>query len=151
VQFLLKKFDLLLFVILAKPKSTSTPIKWKEDIDLSADQPQIERKTFFSWFNDNSDPIDDFIADVIKHNLWPDPVPHYLAACMEDEDDDESLYVSLFSIATKNPYQFIFLIFYGLFFWFSREEGEDEEEENALNEELGEGKAAENEEEDDDQ
>ncbi|CAL8119730.1 unnamed protein product [Orchesella dallaii] len=92
-------------------KSTSTAIKWKENMDLSQKQQQIleaRRKrgqiemTFFSWFSDNVDPDADGVADVIKDDLWTNPLFDYRtfgigdygalkeeeAKMMDEEDDD---------------------------------------------------------------
>jgi len=81
-----------------EPKSTSTQIQWKENMDLSKKQKEIilqrrkrglDVKTFFSWFSDNSDPAADDIAEVIKDDLWPNPLQYYLTPDGDENDDDE--------------------------------------------------------------
>merc|ERR1711982_206465 len=52
-------------------------------------------KTFFTWFCDNGDPSDDEIAEVIKDDMWPNPLQYFLVPDIEvengdDEDDDEA-------------------------------------------------------------
>ncbi len=101
------------------PASTSTPVQWKEGKDLAAKaamkaaafagskgggpgggrkqkQLLLEHRTFFSWFCDNSDPSGDDIAEVIKDDMWPNPLQYFLVpdievenGCDDDEDDDE--------------------------------------------------------------
>jgi len=81
-----------------EPKSTSTQIQWKENMDLSKKQKEIilqrrkrglDVKTFFSWFSDNSDPAADDIAEVIKDDLWPNPLQYYLTPDGDENDEDE--------------------------------------------------------------
>ena len=66
--------------------SQSTPIQWKEGMDLAAKfaqkaaaqtelakqrkRPLPQLRTFFTWFCDNGDPSDDEIAEVIKDDMW---------------------------------------------------------------------------------
>lgn len=86
------------------PESNATEIKWKDGMDLTKRaQQQANRKrrhgngrTFFTWFNDVSDPSADDIAEVIKDDMWPNPLQYYLAPesfvdenGVSDEDDDE--------------------------------------------------------------
>ena len=71
------------------PASQSTPIQWKESMDLAAKFAQRaaaaqenaaktgnrkrahqQQGTFFTWFCDNGDPSDDEIAEVIKDDMW---------------------------------------------------------------------------------
>ena len=71
------------------PASQSTPIQWKESMDLAAKFAQRtaaaqenaaksgsrkrghqQQATFFTWFCDNGDPSDDEIAEVIKDDMW---------------------------------------------------------------------------------
>merc|ERR1711981_1238591 len=96
------------------PASQSTPIQWKEGMDLAAKfaqkaaaqtelakqrkRPLPQLRTFFTWFCDNGDPSDDEIAEVIKDDMWPNPLQYFLVPDIEvengeDEDDDESVVV----------------------------------------------------------
>uniref|UniRef100_A0A182P927 Protein SET n=1 Tax=Anopheles epiroticus TaxID=199890 RepID=A0A182P927_9DIPT len=81
------------------PSSTSTPIKWKPDHDLTKVLPKkvannrrkrgLENRTFFDWFTDNNDPINDDIAELIKDDLWPNPLQYYLVPDIEVEPEDD--------------------------------------------------------------
>merc|ERR1712113_898023 len=95
------------------PASQSTPIQWKEGMDLAAKfaqrnaaaqetakgrkrAHQQQMKTFFTWFCDNGDPSDDEIAEVIKDDMWPNPLQYFLVPDIEvengdDEEDDEEI------------------------------------------------------------
>ncbi|XP_058525207.1 LOW QUALITY PROTEIN: testis-specific Y-encoded-like protein 1 [Ochotona princeps] len=60
--------------------SVSTPIIWRR-----GHEPQsfIRRNqdlicTFFTWFSDHSLPESDKIAEIIKEDLWPNPLQYYL-------------------------------------------------------------------------
>jgi len=81
-----------------QPVSTSTSIDWVAGVDLikkhKASQERSGRKrghaphrSFFSWFMENNDPGNDDIAEVIKEELWPNPLQFYLTA---DNDEDET-------------------------------------------------------------
>lgn len=62
------------------PMSKSTAIEWKDGKDISKSQLKqkqddqqankrkrhYETKTFFDWFSDNSDPVNDDIAELLK-------------------------------------------------------------------------------------
>lgn len=90
-----------------EPQSKSTQINWKEGKDLSKktkSAPNGRKRrvgsasSFFSWFLDNMDPNADEIAEVIKDDMWPNPLQYYLASELgvssehgdsEDEDDDD--------------------------------------------------------------
>merc|ERR1712083_921841 len=102
------------------PASQCTTIRWKEGFDLAAKAAQraaaaaarsgrrrpLENRTFFSWFCDNGDPSGDDVAEVIKEDMWPNPMQYFLVPDMdvedlaeeeedlEDEEDvDESVFV----------------------------------------------------------
>lgn len=81
------------------PVSNSTVINWKEGKDLRKSQHkqqqqnsgrkrQLEMKTFFDWFADNSDPVNDDIAELLKDDLWPNPLQYYLVPDIEVEAED---------------------------------------------------------------
>ena len=46
------------------PASKSTTINWKEGKGPKNPDQDVEDKTFFTWFTDNSDPSGDEIAEV---------------------------------------------------------------------------------------
>lgn len=89
------------------PTSTSTEIKWKEGMDLTKNithpaekgkkRPHQQPRTFFTWFLDNSDPSADDVAEVIKDDMWPNPLQYFLVPDIdmgengvdEESDDDE--------------------------------------------------------------
>jgi len=93
----------------AEPASSSTQIKWKEGMNLATRQDQVDAKagrkrahppprTFFTWFCDNTDASADDIAEVIKDDMWPNPLQYFLVPDMDigengdmesDEDDGE--------------------------------------------------------------
>lgn len=85
---------------LDEPTSESTPIKWKEGFDLTqAKQPAakpgqkrgIEHKSFFSWFNDHNNPLYDDIADIIKDDIYINPLQYFLVpdVSVDNGVDDE--------------------------------------------------------------
>merc|ERR1719293_210022 len=89
------------------PTSSSTEIEWKEGYNLTAKaeqraalakgsrKRQLETRTFFTWFQDNMDPSQDDVAEVIKDDLWPNPLQYFLVPDIEvengAEDDEEDL------------------------------------------------------------
>ncbi|KAL3852147.1 hypothetical protein ACJMK2_015825 [Sinanodonta woodiana] len=92
-EILCKEFHL---AASGEPASKSTHIKWKTGMDLSkrAVQCAMGRKrrhgkgrTFFSWFQDNGDPSVDDIAEVIKDDMWLNPMQYFLAPDLEAEEN----------------------------------------------------------------
>ncbi|XP_057610233.1 protein SET-like [Chionomys nivalis] len=87
------------------PTSKSTEIKWKSGKDLTKRLSQTQNKasrkrqheepeSFFTWFTDHSDAGADELGEVIKDDIWPNPLQHYLVPDMDDEegeaeDDDD--------------------------------------------------------------
>lgn len=90
-QLLTKEFHLGT----SEPSSNSTAITWKEGMDLTKhaqDQtakanarkrPHQAPRTFFTWFSDNSDASADDIAEVIKDDMWPNPLQYFLVPDIE--------------------------------------------------------------------
>ncbi|EGV99552.1 Protein SET [Cricetulus griseus] len=82
-----------------------TEIKWKSGNDLTKRSSQTQNKasrkiqhkepeSFFTWFTDHSDAGADVLGEVIKDDIWPNPLQYYLVPEMIDEegeaeDDDE--------------------------------------------------------------
>jgi len=87
------------------PTSSSTDIEWKQGYNLTAKaeqraalakgsrKRQLETRTFFTWFCDNMDPSQDDVAEVIKDDLWPNPLQYFLVPDIEVENggDEEDL------------------------------------------------------------
>lgn len=86
-------------IIADDPASQSTPIKWKEGFDLTQNnEPRstkrgrkrhLEQKSFFAWFNDHIDPASDDVAEMIKDDLWLNPLNYYLVPDIEVENGAE--------------------------------------------------------------
>lgn len=78
----------------AEPTSESTPIKWKEDKDLAARSKRLRRsntvfsRSFFEWLNEAVDPASDDISEVIKDDIWPNPLQYFLVAPEEQNGDN---------------------------------------------------------------
>jgi len=86
-----------------EPSSKSTPIKWKPDMDLTAKHKEASKnngaggrrrrfdqsRTFFSWFTDHGDASADDIAEVIKDDMWPNPLQYFLVPDIEVENGME--------------------------------------------------------------
>ncbi|XP_004499424.1 NAP1-related protein 2 [Cicer arietinum] len=83
-------------------KVTATPIKWKEGKEIpngvSHEKKGNKRAptdiSFFSWFSDTEqkEDLDDIhceVAEIIKDDLWPNPLTYFNNE-EADEDDDEA-------------------------------------------------------------
>jgi len=82
----------------------STNITWKENMDLTTRQAEAaakagqkrqheEPESFFSWFNDQSEVGTDEVGELIKDEIWPNPLQFFLGGGNDDEgeDDDENV------------------------------------------------------------
>merc|ERR1739838_996719 len=88
---------------IGEPSSKCTEVNWKEGMDLTKKNTNMadddedfkekdEKESFFSWFNDNGENGSDELGEVIKEDIWPNPLQYYLVGendPEEDEDDDE--------------------------------------------------------------
>ncbi|GFT58637.1 protein SET [Nephila pilipes] len=89
------------------PASQSTTIKWKDGMDLTKKQKEKQAqmknsrkrvheqpRTFFTWYTDHGDASADDIAEVIKDDMWPNPLQYFLVPDIEVEngleEEDES-------------------------------------------------------------
>jgi template-activating factor I len=89
-----------------EPTCKSSEIKWKPGKNLceaesngkstsNASSPDKGKKRghkessslFFAWFNDHTDASSDDFGEVIKDDIWPNPLQYYL---VQDEDDEEN-------------------------------------------------------------
>ncbi|XP_031405565.1 NAP1-related protein 2 isoform X2 [Punica granatum] len=85
-------------------KITATSIKWKEGMSLpngaahekKGNKRPFAEESFFHWFTDNQqkdiiDDINDEIAELIKEDLWPNPLNYFNNDADEEdgEEDDE--------------------------------------------------------------
>uniref|UniRef100_V9KK48 Protein SET-like protein n=1 Tax=Callorhinchus milii TaxID=7868 RepID=V9KK48_CALMI len=86
-----------------KPVSQSTPIKWRKGMDLTALNKGVDEKgrkrghrSFFSWFTEHRNPTTDEVAEVLKDDMWPNPLQYYLIAESDsgenglDDSDEEN-------------------------------------------------------------
>ncbi|CAG0885760.1 unnamed protein product, partial [Darwinula stevensoni] len=83
------------------PYSKSTAITWKDDMDLTAKKKSanlkgkqgrkrpFEPRSFFSWYLQEGDPSADDIAEIIKDDLWPNPLQYFLVPDIEVENGIE--------------------------------------------------------------
>uniref|UniRef100_A0A2K5I2V0 SET nuclear proto-oncogene n=1 Tax=Colobus angolensis palliatus TaxID=336983 RepID=A0A2K5I2V0_COLAP len=81
------------------PSSKSTEIEWKSGKDLTKRSSQTQNKasrkrqheepqSFFTWFTDHSDAGADELGEVIKDDIWPNPLQYYLEEGLEDIDEE---------------------------------------------------------------
>jgi len=91
------------------PVSKPTKIDWYPGKDLTAKKPTpagdkkrghdaTEQQSFFSWFSDAADLSADELGEVIKDDIWPNPLQYFLSidgdeggeddVDLEDEDDE---------------------------------------------------------------
>jgi len=77
-----------------KMTSESTKIDWVKPQKKTAakgagkKRAREEPKSFFAWFNNNEDPANDKIAEIIKDDVWANTLQYYLPdPDMEGEDD----------------------------------------------------------------
>merc|ERR1712098_407317 len=83
------------------PTSSSTEILWKGGYNLVEKAAQreamgkgnkrkhLENNSFFKWFTDNTDPASDDVAEVIKDDMWPNPLQYFLVPDIEVENGGE--------------------------------------------------------------
>jgi template-activating factor I len=90
-----------------EPTCKSSPIKWKPGKNLTEESKDIalvanneskvgrkrshkESSLFFSWFNDHADASGDDFGEVIKDDIWPNPLQYFLAHGEDEDDENEA-------------------------------------------------------------
>uniref|UniRef100_A0A1D1YBW8 Protein SET n=1 Tax=Anthurium amnicola TaxID=1678845 RepID=A0A1D1YBW8_9ARAE len=81
---------------------TGTNIRWKEGMDIANGTASgakdgkraFHDESFFSWFTETqqknlSDGFQDEVAEIIKEDLWPNPLKYFNTEADEDFDGDE--------------------------------------------------------------
>ncbi|XP_066599209.1 protein SET isoform X2 [Prorops nasuta] len=86
---------------LGSSASQSTAIRWKDGGDLTKRSKSktplkgrkrgLKHRSFFDWFTDHGDPSSDDIAELIKDDMWPNPLQYYLAPDMDVENGIEGI------------------------------------------------------------
>nr|XP_019951780.1 PREDICTED: testis-specific Y-encoded-like protein 1 isoform X2 [Paralichthys olivaceus] len=74
------------------PMSFSNPILWHRGQNLTAQsEPRKSSRgvyqTFFSWFSDHSNPGQDDVAQILKDDLYRDPLRYYLTPLWEPREN----------------------------------------------------------------
>ncbi|CAJ1084682.1 testis specific protein Y-linked isoform X3 [Xyrichtys novacula] len=74
------------------PMSFSNPILWHRGQNLTANsEPRKSSRgvyhTFFSWFSDHSNPGQDDVAQILKDDLYRDPLRYYLTPLWEPREN----------------------------------------------------------------
>lgn len=86
-----------------EPSSNATTINWKPGKNLTERAENTSKgkrkheeldalESFFSWFSDSMEGGADELGEVIKDDIWPNPLHYYLAPeGGEDDDDDDDV------------------------------------------------------------
>ncbi|CAG0881407.1 unnamed protein product [Cyprideis torosa] len=104
-KVLTKEFHLGTGAESAEPKTKTSPIKWKDGKNLYQKQQEKEKaksgkkrsaaaafnppNSFFSWFCEDGDPSTDEVAEIIKDDIWPNPLQYFLVPDLEVEENGE--------------------------------------------------------------
>ncbi|XP_028266513.1 testis specific protein Y-linked isoform X2 [Parambassis ranga] len=81
--------------VAGSPMSFSNPILWHRGHNLTAhSEPRKSSRgvyeTFFSWFSDHSNPGQDDVAQILKDDLFRDPLRYYLTPLWEPRENGSS-------------------------------------------------------------
>jgi len=79
-----------------EPSSKATELKWKPNMCLVKTNSETagrkrpnDRVSFFSWFSESVDAGADELGEVIKDDIWPNPLQYYLAPEVGDSEEDD--------------------------------------------------------------
>ncbi|XP_072176836.1 protein SET-like [Diadema setosum] len=78
------------------PKSNATSIRWKPNKDLTKrnlsgnlkdgrKRAHADNESFFCWFTEQSEAGADELGEVLKDDIWPNPLQYFLVPPAEDE------------------------------------------------------------------
>ncbi|CAN4090674.1 unnamed protein product [Withania somnifera] len=83
-------------------KITGTAIKWKEgvgaayvcNLEMKGNKRPPSEESFFSWFSetqvkDIADGLSDEVGEIIKEDLWPNPLKYFNNGSNDDDDEEE--------------------------------------------------------------
>ncbi|CAI9754595.1 unnamed protein product [Fraxinus pennsylvanica] len=83
-------------------KITATSIKWKAEMGISntvteekkGNKRSHNEESFFTWFSDDQqkddvDEIHDEIAELIKDDIWPNPLTYFFDEADEEDSEDD--------------------------------------------------------------
>jgi len=82
-------------------KITGTTLKWKDGMDVTngispekeGNKRSYQEESFFTWFSetqkDTPDGIHDEVAEIIKEDLWPNPLKYFNSEADEEYEDGE--------------------------------------------------------------
>merc|ERR1711962_1837867 len=83
-----------------EPSSNSSELKWKpgkslvksgQDAASAGRKRNHDRVSFFSWFSESVDAGADELGEVIKDDIWPNPLQYYLAPEVGDSEEDDEV------------------------------------------------------------
>lgn len=76
-------------------ETKSTKIEWhagkslfKAEVKGRKRQAQAMLDSFFSWFESSSDMLSDEVGELIKDDVWNNPMQYYLSSEMDDDEED---------------------------------------------------------------
>jgi template-activating factor I len=69
--------------------ATATAAATAKNASVARKRGHKEASLFFSWFNDHTDASGDDFGEVIKDDIWPNPLQYFLAQGDEEEDEDD--------------------------------------------------------------
>jgi len=76
----------------SEPKIKTTEVTWKKGVKKLGRRANSNCEvecSFFDWLCYDSEPATDEFAEVIKDDIWPNPMNYFSTSDMEDDDSDD--------------------------------------------------------------